>query len=87
MKQLIKIILVLSFLTFPLLANSGKEIAQQLKLNASSKASIQWETVFKKNRKMRRLGIDKLNDADKLALKEYLTNHAADSDAPEAAGI
>jgi len=36
---------------------------------------------------MKKLGIDKLSDKDKLILLEYLKNHAADSDAPEAAGI
>ena len=87
MKQLFKLLLVFSFLTLPLFANSGKDIAKQLSLSASSKASSQWDRVFQKDRKMKKLGIDKLSDADKIALKEYLTNHAADSDTPEAAGI
>jgi len=65
----------------------GKEIATGLGLNASSKAIKQWEKVFKKEKKMKKLGIDKLSDADKNALKKYLTNHAADSDHPEAAGM
>lgn len=65
----------------------GKEIAVSLGLNASSKAIKQWEKVFKKERKMIKLGIDKLSDADKVALKKYLIDHAADSDHPEAAGL
>jgi hypothetical protein len=36
---------------------------------------------------MKKYGIDKLSDSDKALLKEYLMNHAADSDNPEAAGI
>jgi len=87
MKQLFKLMLVFSFLILPLFANSGKSIAQELGLSASSKAASQWDRVFQKNRKMKKLGIDKLSDEDKSVLKEYLTNHAADSDTPEAAGI
>ena len=66
---------------------SGKDLAVKLGLNASSKAITQWEKVFKKDKKMAKYGIDKLSDADKTALKKYLTSHAADSDHPEAAGI
>jgi len=65
----------------------GKELASSLGLNASSKAIKQWEKVFKKERKMVKLGIDKLSASDKDSLKEYLINHAADSDHPEAAGM
>ncbi|MBU1657892.1 hypothetical protein KKG72_02435 [bacterium] len=65
----------------------GKEIAVKLGLDASSKAIKQWEKVFEKDDKMEKLGIDKLSDADKSDLKKYLTNHAADSDHPEAAGV
>ncbi|QOY54770.1 hypothetical protein HUE87_00540 [Candidatus Sulfurimonas marisnigri] len=65
----------------------GKELAVQLGLNPSSKAIKQWEKIFTKDRKMKKLGIDKLSDADKNALKKYLTSHAADSDHPEAAGM
>lgn len=65
----------------------GKEIAISLGLNASTKAIKQWEKVFEKENKMQKLGIDKLSDSDKDALKKYLTNHAADSDHPEAAGM
>jgi len=84
--KIIRIFLALSMLTSLLFAG-GKELAIGLGLNASSKAIKQWERVFKKERKMVKLGIDKLSDADKQELKKYLTNHAADSDHPEAAGI
>ena len=65
----------------------GKEIAKKLGINPSSKAIKQWERVFKKERKMKKYGIDKLSAADKEALKKYVLDHAADSDHPEAAGI
>ena len=82
--------LVVSFIALCLIITSvyagGKEIAKSLGINPSSKAIKQWEKVFKKERKMKKLGIDKLSDSDKAELKKYLINHAADSDHPEAAG-
>ena len=68
-------------------AQEGQILAKQLGISASSKASIQWTRVFKKDKKMAKYGIDKLNNSDKAALKTYLEDHAADSDAPEAAGM
>ena len=84
--KMFRILLALS-VVISLSFASGKDIAVKLGINASSKAIIQWEKVFKKDRKMKKLGIDKLSDVDKDALKKYLTNHAADSDHPEAAGM
>lgn len=66
---------------------NGKDIAKSLGLDPSSKAIKQWEKVFKKEKKMKKYGIDKLSGAQKKELKEYLIAHAADSDHPEAAGI
>ena len=85
MKKLIAIIALL--FTVSAFSADGKSIAQELGLSASSKASTQWKRVFKKAKKMKKYGINKLNDADKALLKTYLMNHAADSDTPEAAGI
>ena len=65
----------------------GKSLANELGLSASSKASTQWKRIFKKKRKMKKYGINVLSDEDKNILKEYLMNHAADSDTPEAAGM
>ena len=73
--------------TVNLFAADGKSLASQLGLSASSKASAQWKRVFKKVKKMKKYGIDVLSDGDKASLKEYLMNHAADSDTPEAAGM
>jgi len=87
MKKVVKILLVLFLTVASLYGASGKDLAGKLGLSASSKASVQWERVFKKARKMKRYGIDKLSDADKAALKAYLVAHAADSDTPEAAGM
>ena len=80
--------LILAFSIFASLSFAdGKSIAQQLKLDASTKAIKQWERVFKKDRKMKKYGIDKLSANDKAELKKYLLDHAADSDHPEAAGV
>ena len=84
MKKLI--VAIALFFTVNMFAD-GKSLAKDLGLSASSKASAQWNRVFKKVKKMKKLGIDKLSDGDKGALKTYLVDHAADSDAPEAAGM
>jgi hypothetical protein len=85
MKKLI--VIVALFFTVTLFAGNGKTLATKLGLSASSKASAQWNRVFKKAKKMKKYGIDKLSDGDKSVLKAYLINHAADSDSPEAAGM
>ena len=85
MKKLLAIIAL--FFVVTVFAADGKSLAKQLGISASSKASTQWNRIFKKARKMKKYGIDKLSDADKAALKTYLVNHAADSDTPEAAGM
>ena len=85
MKEIVAILVL--FLAVNLFGADGKALAMKLGLSASSKASAQWKRVFKKKRKMKKYGIDKLKDDEKLALKDYLMNHAADSDTPEAAGI
>jgi len=81
-----KIFLAFIFL-FSLIYADGRSIARKLGLDPSSKAIKQWERVFKSKRKMKKYGIDKLSEKEKEELKEYLINHAADSDHPEAAGM
>ena len=84
--KLLKVILALSLFASLSFAD-GKDIAMNLHLDASSKAIKQWNRVFKKERKMKKLGIDKLSAKEKAELKKYLLDHAADSDHPEAAGL
>ena len=76
-------ILTLSVFAF---AKSGQDLANDLKLNPSSKAVKQWERIFSSPDKLQQAGIDKLSDSDKSALKKYLLDHAADSDKPAVAG-
>ncbi len=75
------------FFTVSLSAADGKSMAKELGISAMSKASSQWKRVFKKTKKMKKYGIDKLSEGDKATLKDYLMSHAADSDSPEAAGM
>ena len=66
---------------------SPQEIAKQLHLVAGKKAIIQWERVFKSDRKMKKYGIDTLSEKEINSLKNYLLAHAADSDHPTVAGM
>lgn len=79
--------MTLCLFSLSMFASSGSELAKKYNLSANEKAMKQWERVFKKDRKMKKLGIDKLSDEDKKVLKEYLIKHAADSDQPAAAGL
>lgn len=64
----------------------GKELAKKLHLNATSKAIMQWERVFTCKRKIKRYKIDTLTLQEQKALKQYLVEHAIDSDHPTVAG-
>jgi len=66
---------------------SALDIAKKLHLVAGKKAIIQWERVFKSDRKMKKYGIDKLSKKEQELLKNYLLDHAADSDHPTVAGM
>ena len=81
-------ILVLSLFIFlsHLFAVTPEEIVAKLSLNPATKVIMQWERVFKSERKMKRYKIDSLTDEEKKILKEYLLSHAADSDKPKFAG-
>ncbi len=83
----VKIVLISLLLVFEsMFALTPKQLAQKLSLSPASKAMKQWERVFKSERKMKRYKIDSLSNKEKKILKEYLINHAADSDTPEFAG-
>ncbi len=65
---------------------NAEQLAKKLHLMAGYKAIIQWERIFKSDKKMKRYKIDTLKDDEKLILKEYLIKHAIDSDHPTVAG-
>ena len=86
--QSIKRFILLLFIVTSLQANTQMIVlAKSLNLSAGSKAIVQWERVFKSERKMKRYNIDKLSDTEQDALKEYLIQHAIDSDQPTIAGV
>ena len=62
-------------------------LAKALHLSAGSKAIVQWERIFQSPRKMKRYKIETLTQKDRNILKEYLVDHAIDSDQPTIAGI
>jgi len=86
MKSLKIKLILLTLLSISVNAKDMEVLAQQLKLSPASKAIVQWERVFKSDRKMRRYKIDTLSMQDKEKLQEYLINHAIDSDMPTVAG-
>ena len=85
--KFLKFMLALSLFASLSFAGEGRDLSIKLHLNAGAKAIRQWKRIFKKPKKMKRYGIDKLSPQEREALKEYLLNHAADSDHPEAAGL
>ena len=86
MKRVIFLSIFFSSL-FNIWAADGKTLANKYGLSASSKVSVQWIRIFKKDKKMKKLGIEKLIQKEKEILRGYLIDHAADSDTPEAAGM
>ena len=64
----------------------GKGSAKKLNLEASSRASKQWERVFGNSEKIKEIGADKLSAQEQTELKKYLIDHAADSDHPSVPG-
>ena len=86
-------LLFILFLAQSLFANTymstlqGDVLAKNLHLYAGSKAKIQWQRVFSSQRRMQRYKIDALSSEEQRALKNYLLNHAADSDQPIVPGL
>ena len=82
------LVFLLLFLSLTLKANgmSVEMLAKSLHLSAGTKAIIQWERVFKSKRKMKKYKIDTLSIDEQKKLKEYLIEHAIDSDKPMVAG-
>jgi hypothetical protein len=87
MKYLGAILITLNLGTVSLFGTDGKALANKYKISASVKAGIQWTRIFENDGKMAKLGVSSLSVGDKKALLDYLVKHAADSDAPTAAGM
>jgi hypothetical protein len=82
--NIVKLLTIL--LSISLQASTPQELVNQLSLSPAKKAILQWERVFKSERKMKRYKIDTLTKEDQIKLKRYLLDHAADSDQPKVAG-
>ena len=85
-KTTIFTLLSLAIFAPSLFAKSGQQLANELKIDPSSKAIKQWERIFGSEDKLKSMGADKLSAAEKNDLKKYLIDHAADSDKPTVAG-
>jgi hypothetical protein len=82
-------LLILLFMSIYLLyANEidAVNLVKKLSLSAGSKAIVQWERIFKSSHKMQKYKINTLNTKEQELLKEYLIDHAIDSDQPTIAG-
>ncbi len=85
--KLLMLFTFLSIITVQASEANAIALAQSLHLSAGSKAIMQWERIFQSPRKMKRYKLDKLSHKEQEILKEYLIDHAIDSDKPTIAGI
>jgi len=84
---MLKITFIISLLLIGLFANNGEALAFKYHIDPTTKAVAQWERIFSKIKKMRKLGINNLSIDEKRVLKQYLISHAADSDNPTVPGM
>ena len=68
-------------------AISPEEIVEIHELKPYAKAKRQWQRIFKKTKKLQKLGLNEYSVEDKKILLEYLINNAADSDNPTVPGL
>ena len=87
MNTFFKIILLLLISSYTLYAYDVQELARELKLQAGTKASVQWKRIFSSTRHMKRYKIDHLDQKTRDILENYLIEHAADSDQPIVPGL
>jgi len=87
MTFLMKTILLLCISLSAVNAFEIEEVAKELNLKAGTKASVQWRRVFSSPRHMKRYKVDTLDQITRDLLKNYLIQHAADSDQPIVPGL
>jgi len=79
---------LLTFLLNPLLFGSDmSQLSKELNLYAGSKAVIQWERVFSSQRHLKRYKLDTLPESLRHKLRNFLIEHAADSQQPIVPGL
>jgi len=74
-------------LTTMLYSNDMPQLANELNLQAGTKASVQWKRIFSSPRHMKKYKVDSLSVEVRGELQEYLIRHAADSDQPIVPGL
>jgi len=62
-------------------------VARKLNLYGGERAVIQWKRIFSSKRHLKRYKLDKLPIYERLQLRTYLINHAADSEQPIIPGL
>jgi len=85
--KLITSLAIVASLYISLNASDIEQLAKELNLYAGTKATIQWERVFSSMRHMKRYKIDSFSQETRDQLREYLIEHAADSDQPIVPGL
>ena len=68
-------------------AKSVVILAQELNLQAGSKATVQWERIFSSPRHLKRYKLEHLSLETRIGLKAYLIRHSADSEQPIVPGL
>ena len=68
-------------------ANSIIKLAQDLHLYPGTKASVQWKRVFSSKRHLSRYKLTNLSQETRNKLKNYLIEHAIDSEQPIVPGL
>jgi len=63
------------------------EIVNIHSIKPYAKAKQQWVRVFKKERKLKKYGLNKYSKQEKLDLLKYLIKNAADADNPNIPGL
>lgn len=64
-----------------------QNLANNLRLFAGTKASVQWERIFSTERRLKKYNLMHLPQDVRNQLKNYLILHAADSDRPIIPGL
>ena len=83
---LLFIFIIYTFAT-PLSAQAIPKLASDLGLYGGMKASIQWERIFSSQKRLKKYNLDTLQNDVQKALKNYLIQHAADSEQPIVPGL
>ena len=87
MKKVFIFIVLNCTMIVTLKADNISELALKYGLYPGNKATIQWERVFSSQRRLEKYNLDTLSPQLKQKLKQYLIEHAADSDQPIVPGL